>query len=243
MLDILFVTATDRPGLRAEVNGTLLLGTKLLQAGFQVQVLRFGEIEGYNKDYTAFIENAVDRIIELQPKAVSFYALWPDYHIMLHIASALKERDSRITVVFGGPQASATAMDAMEAAPFVDYICAGEGEDTVVPFFRAALGNQSLDHVPGVYYRADGTIRVTAGEQPLCDLNSLPYWDERLYSASESENMESPHYYMPIDAGRGCPYNCTFCCTSHFWRRTYRLKSPERIVQDIRYYKDKYGKD
>jgi pyruvate-formate lyase-activating enzyme len=46
---------------------------------------------------------------------------------------------------------------------------------------------------------------------------------------------------MPIDAGRGCPYNCTFCCTSHFWKRTYRLKSPDRILAYIRYYHDKYG--
>jgi radical SAM superfamily enzyme YgiQ (UPF0313 family) len=46
---------------------------------------------------------------------------------------------------------------------------------------------------------------------------------------------------MPIDAGRGCPYNCTFCCTSHFWKRTYRLKSPDRILADIRHYHDNFG--
>ena len=46
MLDILFINPTDRVGLCAEVNGTLILGTKLLQAGFQVQVLRFFQIEG-----------------------------------------------------------------------------------------------------------------------------------------------------------------------------------------------------
>ena len=46
---------------------------------------------------------------------------------------------------------------------------------------------------------------------------------------------------MPIDAGRGCPYSCTFCCTSYFWRRNYRLKSPERIVDDIEYFNKKFG--
>lgn len=241
MLDILFINPTVQLHLGNEVNGTLLLGTKLLQAGLRVQVLRFGQIKGHDEDYKAFIENAVRQIVELDPKCVSFYTLWPDYHIMLHIARELKRRNSHITVVFGGPQASATAMAAMETASYIDYICTGEGEDTVVPFFNGVLNGGSVDHVPGVYYRAEGKIVVTPGEQPLCDLNTLPYWDERLYTVSGDDKLTSKQYLMPIDAGRGCPYNCTFCCTSHFWRRTYRLKSAERIVQDIRYYKEKYG--
>lgn len=241
MLDILFINPTDLPGVRYEVNGTLILGTKLRQAGFDVQVLRFGQIEEYNRDYGAFIENAVGRILELDPQCASFYTLWTDYHIMLHIAREVKSRNRRIKIVFGGPQSSATAADAMEAIDYIDYICTGEGEDTVVPFFRAILNGQRPDDVPGVYYRAEGKTVVTAGQQPLCDLNTLPYWDEGLYSVSDDEDRSSKNYYMPIDAGRGCPYNCTFCCTSHFWRRTYRLKSPERIIQDIRYYKEKFG--
>lgn len=240
MLDILFINPTDRCDLRTEVNGTLILATKLLQAGFRVQVLRFGEIEGYNKDYEGFIECAVEQIQMRKPRCVSFYTLWTDYHIMLHIAKTIKQRAGDITVVFGGPQASATAADAMKVAPYIDYICTGEGEDTVVPFFQAVLNGQKPDAVPGVYYRSGGETVVTPGQQPLCDLNSLPYWDEGLYTAANN-NMSSAYYYMPIDAGRGCPYNCTFCCTSHFWRRTYRLKSPQRIVEDIRYYKEKYG--
>jgi radical SAM superfamily enzyme YgiQ (UPF0313 family) len=53
--------------------------------------------------------------------------------------------------------------------------------------------------------------------------------------------MAASNFYMPIDAGRGCPYNCTFCCSSYFWKRTYRLKSPERILEDILFYNKKFG--
>ena len=127
MLDILFINPSDRCDLRTEVNGTLILATKLLQAGFRVQVLRFGEIEGYNKDYEVFVEAAVEQIKKRNPRCVSFYTLWTDYHIMLHIAKEVKQRVGDITVVFGGPQASATAVDAMKVAPYIDYICAGEG--------------------------------------------------------------------------------------------------------------------
>ena len=245
MLDILFVTPTERLELRQESNGSMLLATKLLQAGFSVRLLRFGEDENYNKDYNGFVSNMVGKILDRAPACVSFYTVWPDYHVILKIAEEVKKRTPETCVVFGGPQASATAAATMKAMPFVDYISSGEGENTVVPFFEAVLrGKGQVADVPGGWYRKDGMVACNCTEQPLCDLNTLPYWDERLYCEDyplDREKMSAGGYYMPIDAGRGCPFNCTFCCTSHFWRRTYRLKSTERIIEDILYYKEKFG--
>jgi pyruvate-formate lyase-activating enzyme len=116
----------------------------------------------------------------------------------------------------------------------------------VVPFFHTLLREDgaNLGSVAGLYYRKDGNVVHNELDTPLCDLDTLPYWDDRLcaiHFEHPEESWSSSNYFMPIDAGRGCPYNCTFCCTSHFWRRTYRLKSPDRIVADIRHYKEKYG--
>ena len=245
-MDVLFINATPTLELRSEVNGTMLLATKLLQAGFQADILRFGQIENYGKDYQAFIREITDKIIASGTKCVSFYTLWPSYHVMLRIASELKERNRNIVTVFGGPQASATAEATMASMPFIDYICTGEGERTVVPFFTAVLrtDGSGLASVPGLYYRMNGSIVHNNLTVPLTDLESLPRWDDRLLSAYDP--AQEPHirhnaYFMPIDVGRGCPYSCTFCCTSYFWKRTYRLKLPQQIVSDIQYYQEKYG--
>lgn len=246
MTDIVFVNATESLAIKEQANGTMLLATNLLRAGFDVEVLRFCEIESYHKDYHDFIRDITDRLLSYEPKSVSFYSLWPAYHIMLRIAMELRQQRPEIILVFGGPQASATATDTLNAFPCVDYICTGEGEHTVVPFFTSILRNdcRDIDSIPGLYHRRDGSIVFNNIELPLCDLNTLPYWDDRLfadYYRNPEPNIRSRTYFMPIDAGRGCPYSCTFCCTSHFWRRTYRLKSPERIVADIRFYKEKFG--
>ena len=90
MADILFINAVTSLSVNMEVNGTLLLATKLLEADFDTDVLRFAEV-GLKKDYHLFIRKFVDKILEFQPKAVSFYTLWPHYHIMLRIARVLKE--------------------------------------------------------------------------------------------------------------------------------------------------------
>lgn len=245
MLDILFVTPTEKLDICHESNGIMLLATKLLQADFSVKILRFAEDEHYNKDYEAFVHGMTEKILAASPRAVSFYTVWPHYHIMLRIAKEVKQCCRQMQIVLGGPQASATAMQTMQAMPFVDCISSGEGEDIVVPFFEALLNDHgTLDQIPGLYYRECGQIKRNTSELPLCDLNALPYWDERLYADHyevSPKRMASPTYFMPIDAGRGCPYNCTFCCTSHFWKRTYRMKSPQRIVDDMRYFNEKFG--
>lgn len=246
-MDVLFITPMQKLKLNQEINGTLLLTTKLLQADFDVRVLRFAEITATPKDdYPAFIEEITNRILEISPRCVSFYTLWPYYHITLRIASNIKKRDSRIITVLGGPQASATADATMRSMPFVDYICTGEGENTIVPFMEAILrkNGTNLSAIPGLYYRENDAVIFNHQEIPLCDLNTLPRWDDRLFLQhyrTPEPDIHSEKYFMPIDAGRGCPYSCTFCCTSNFWRRMYRLKSPERIVADITYFNKKFG--
>jgi len=251
MIDVVFVCDIDKLGLNQESNGTMLLATKLLQANYSVKIYRFAQNKEYLKDkykvdYKTFITTAVQDILALSPKCVSFYTLWPSYHAMIRLASEIKVLKPEIIIVFGGPQASATARKTMEAVECLDYISTGEGENIVVPFFDAVLRRNGcgIENIPGIYFRRNGHIFSNQEMLPLCDLDTLPYWEPILYKDDYTElqeDLESSKYYMPIDAGRGCPYNCTFCCTSNFWRRTYRLKSAERIVQDIMYYRENYG--
>ena len=246
MARIVFVDPTDELTLKREINGTLLLATRLLQADFDVRVLRFAEIHSFGGEYRTFIRDITERILAEEPDCVSFYGLWTTFHIMLRIARELKARRPDLIVVLGGPQATAAAGPTMEAAPYVDYICTGEGEHTVVPFFEALLrrNGEGIAEIPGLYYRKNGEIAICDAEIPMCDLNEEPDWDDRLYRylyEQPDEYTRSDRYYMPVDVGRGCPYSCTFCCTSQFWRRTYRLKSPERIVGEMRRLNERFG--
>ncbi len=244
MVDILFINSADNNELRNEVNGTLLLASKLIDAGFNVKVQKFCNIEGIGKDYNKFIKHFVDEIIALNPKCISFYTLWPYYHTMLRIANEVKQKNGSIITVLGGPQSTGTAFETMQNMPFIDYVCTGEGENTVVPFFSTILGVKDCDikQIPGLYYRENGEVTFNHIAIPLTDLETLPFWNEKFYeNAYKEDGIAEEDYYMPIDVGRGCPYNCTFCCSSLFWNRRYRLKSAERIVKEIEFYQEKFG--
>jgi len=46
-----------------------------------------------------------------------------------------------------------------------------------------------------------------------------------------------------LELGRGCPFACTFCSTNDFFRRRFRLKSPARVLEQMRRVKASYGID
>ena len=242
-MDILFITPTHKPGLSQEINGTMLLATKLLQAGFTTDILRFYQVDGFDSDYPRFIDNITQKILQMAPRFLSFYSLWPSFHIILRIVQRIKQIAPHIPVILGGPLVSLYPETVMNSCPWVDYLCAGEGENTIVPFMNALTGKQSIESVPGLYYRKDGVLVHNEHPIPLCNLNTLPNWDCSLFASDPrlEDRITDKKYFMPIDVGRGCPFNCTFCCTSHFWSHTYRLKSAEKIVDELKYYRNNFN--
>lgn len=39
---------------------------------------------------------------------------------------------------------------------------------------------------------------------------------------------------IPIEGGRGCPYGCTYCSTKTFWKRKFRIKSVDRLINEVK---------
>ena len=242
-MDVLFINSTDTPQLRDQTNGTMLLATRLLQGGITAEILCFHQFSHYKKQYEAFISDATEKILAKNARCVSFYTLWPYFHIMLRMAKEIKARSPQTVIVFGGPQATFSARQVLEAFDCIDYICTGEGEELVVSFFRSVLAGERPT-IAGLFYREKGQVLCTPGQPPLTDLEQLPYWDDRLLSPDFpgcDPDLPRRSYYMPIDSGRGCPFRCTFCCTNQFLHRSFRLKSADRMIRDIRYHKEHYG--
>lgn len=234
MAEVVFITPNTEASIENESLGTLLLATILCQQGIDAEILqffRFGELN----DYQQFLDTSASVILEKKPRIVSFYTRCDNYHIMLSIAQTLKQKSDVITV-FAGPQADIVAEETIRAMPYVDYICCGEGEKTVYPFFCSLLQNHPDCSVPGLVYRSGSDIIKNPRPELIMDLDSLPCPDYQLlgYEISAKDRVD-------IDVGRGCPFGCVFCSTKMFWGRKYRLKSPQRIVGEIRQLYETYG--
>ncbi|MBQ4600413.1 MAG: radical SAM protein [Oscillospiraceae bacterium] len=237
MADVVFVTPNLAGNIQSEHIGTMLLATILRDHGITPVILQYFRFGDPGKDFQRFLDNALSQIQSHSPKIVSFYTRCDTYHISLMMARCLKELDPGIYIVFGGPQSDMSAEDTLSQIDYVDYICRGEGENTVYPFFSSLLAGTPDLSVPGLVYRKDGKV-IMNPRPALCDLSKIPDIDYSFFPLPEICDEKT---VFSVDVGRGCPFGCTFCSTKTFWGRVYRLKDPQQIVQEIRTVHQRFG--
>lgn len=239
MCDVLFVTPNLTGDTSAESIGTIQLATILKQAGISCEIIQYFRIGDVNR-FSEFLDSAIRKVEERKPKILSFYSRCDTYHISLRIAEYVKAKWKDICIVFGGPQSDITAEATLRQIPWVDYVCCGEGENTVTPLFSSILRGTPDLSIPGLVYRMDGKIVKNPRPVLIEDLDALPMLDYSfLHFEEKVGTREKP---FDIDVGRGCPFACTFCSTNSFWGRKFRLKSPQRIYEEIQYLHKQYGK-
>lgn len=243
MCDVVFITPNMGGELAEEAIGTLQLATILKNEGIQCELLPFFMI-GSVSDFDGFLSNAMSMLKQRQPKIVSFYTRCDSYHIDLRLAQRIKTQMPDTYVVFGGPQSDITAEETIRQIPYVDFVCCGEGETTIYPFFSSLLNGAPDVSVAGLVYRNEGNVVKNPRPVLMEDLDNLPLIDYSFFRHTQDESdsdRTSDRWYFPIDVGRGCPFGCTYCSTKTFWGRKYRVKSPERIYQEIKAVHEQFG--
>src|SRR4051812_20752636 len=166
-----------------------------------------------------------------------------------------------ITTVVAG--ADATDHPATYLARGADIVVAGEGEVTLVEVLDAIAGpgasfdrgtplqaapcdSERLREVAGLWLRgADGRNHRTQPRAIIRDLDSLPLpaWD--LVDVDRYRSMwQSWHGYfsMNLVTTRGCPYHCNWCAKPIYGQR-YTARSPEQVVNEMAWLKQKYQPD
>lgn len=162
-----------------------------------------------------------------------------NYPIVIEISKILKKLNEECLIFLGGPQAGAVPIQTLREYKSVDFIIEGEGERTFEMLIKHKFKN--FEDIKGVYYRKNNTIIYTGERCVMEDLDKSPipdYDSINIYKYIENiKKIEIP--VVSIEVGRGCPFNCTFCSTSIYWKRHYRTKSVNRVIEEIQYFYDK----
>ena len=168
----------------------------------------------------------------------------------------------RIPIVVGGEHATALPEFCLKECRAIDFIVLGEGELILNHLVEALHEGKSTNGIPGIlsrsrlagehgsgYGRASPSSRIDgASGIRFRDLDELPWaaWDLTPIQAYLDRKMTFGRYVgltMPIVGSRGCPYECTFCSSPSMWGRRYLTRSPADVVDEILFYKAKYGID
>jgi radical SAM superfamily enzyme YgiQ (UPF0313 family) len=183
-----------------------------------------------------FSAHVVGLLAEMPCDVFGFGTICSSYPLTLRIARGLKRLRPEATVILGGPQASVVDAQTLKEFPFVDFILRGESEVTLPQLLDAvASGGAGVERIKGLTYRRGGEVVRMPNAPVIEDLDGLPLPAFHLYPRIRDCRV------FPLEAGRGCPFACTFCSTNDFFRRRFRLKSPGTLVGQMRLIKQTYG--
>jgi len=134
---------------------------------------------------------------------------------------------TRAPIVVGGGGFS-VAPEALMAHLKPDYGIVGEGDYTFPGLVERLDSGMPVDDIPNLCQFSNSKVRRTAATSTSIDLNSLPIplrdpVDARYYDGG----IES------IQTKRGCALRCDYCTYPLIEGRSYRLKDPVRVVDEM----------
>ncbi len=225
--------------------GILCVASSLIKAGHEISLINldalfvdFMQTRRRNDSCSEFFPFAVNALETSGYNVFAFGSICSSYPLTLRLCEAVHRLHPTSRIVLGGPQASVVDEATMHAFPCIDFILRGEADESF-PLLLSAVSNESsnasLAMIPGLTFRHEGGLVRNSTKAVISDLDSLPM------PAYHLDPFIGTRKVINLEVGRGCPFSCTFCATSDFFRRNFRLKSSSRIIEEMRSISALYG--
>ncbi|MDD5192161.1 MAG: radical SAM protein [Candidatus Nanoarchaeia archaeon] len=143
----------------------------------------------------------------------------------LEYATKLKLNNPEVKIVFGGAHFTVRYEEALENGGDVVVLKEGEHLSKVL---NTGFDYEKLSQVKGIAYRQENRIILTEPRPLLTpeQLSSIhPYYDKAL---RKSTNI------AVIETMRGCPYHCEQCQVTDLFGGSFRAKSIEWDIKELR---------
>ncbi|HKA00486.1 MAG TPA: radical SAM protein, partial [Candidatus Solibacter sp.] len=178
---------------------------------------------------------AARRITMSRADVYGLSSICNSYPVTIRIAQQIRRLAPSATIMLGGPQASVVDRETLSAFGFVDFVLRGEAEESLPRFLEELQGNRNFGVVGGLTYRSPFGVNRASEATVIEDLDTIPL--PAFHLLGGLRGVTRAH----VELGRGCPFACNFCSTNDFFRRKFRVKSPQRMLRDMRQIAATYG--
>jgi radical SAM superfamily enzyme YgiQ (UPF0313 family) len=182
-------------------------------------------------DFNISNEEEFKKVLEEEnPDCVGISFVTPLIKEADKVARIVKDFDDRIVVIGGGPHCSSFPESVLQET-CIDIVVIGEGDFTILDI----VNEKDLEDIKGVGYLFGGTPVINPRREYIKDLDELAFPAWHLYDIAKYKTPSAIAKKNPvcwIESSRGCIYGCVFC-NKHCFGRTFRVKSPQRVVEEF----------
>ena len=238
MIDALFVVPGNAKGVYQALSDdysaietptwALLLAESCRSIGYNVKILDITAEKLSHK-------NAVDRIIEINPKFIVFVVYGQNVNAgttnmsgAVALSSFIKSNKINSPIIYIGSHVQALPTDTLEKESSIDIICTNEGVYSLRSLLNLEKINPvALSKVKGIGYRDFDKVILNPAEkvvpQERLDIDLPGYaWDLLPYEEKPFDLYRSPMWhaeynfnqrspYAAIQTSLGCQFKCEFC--------------------------------
>jgi len=216
--------------------GILYVAGEVEKAGYQVNVV---DAEAEKLD-----DEAVFQKVKLfEPDLVGIYCTIFNFKRLLNLAEKIK-KEIKCPIFFGGPHPTAY-WDEVAAEDNVDIVFIGEAEKAVPEVLQALKNNGiGLNRVKGIAFKYNKYIIKTEDRPFLKNLDELAFpafhlADLKKYRPAPQHARRMPSITMITS--RGCPFRCSFCEIPAIFKNTYRKRSVDNVIAEIKLLQKNHG--
>lgn len=202
------------------------------------------EVRVIDSEAEAFSFEEINKIaLKFSPDLVGMQTYCTTLTKAYEVAENLKKIiDTKI--VLGGAQATLEPERTISNKD-VDFAIYGEGEETMAELLDS-LGSRKFSKILGLVYKdAKGNIRKNKPRPLQQDLDKIPLPARHLFPMEKyhsSANLRGKRT-LNLVTSRGCPYRCAYCAGSLIFGKTHRYNSTDRVMEELKLLKNKYGVD
>lgn len=180
-----------------------------------------------------------DCMRQFSPRLICFTSISTEYEFIESIARYAKKKYPSAYLLLGGCHVSLNAEDSM--LDIFDALCIGEGEYPVFELVEQMKIGAWPTGIANLWIRKDQRIEKNPVRPLIENLDQLPFPDRDMWVPWVDEE---PGAKLSIMLGRGCPFECTYCCNyalKNVSKGNYvRLRTPEKIIAELKEMIEKY---
>lgn len=191
----------------------------------------------------------VSRLEKFEPNVILITCMFSsDWLLIRDLINDIKIKYPECVIIGGGEHFTALTEFSFKESK-IDCIVLGEGEDTIKEIILKMLsGEYGKEPIEGAYIRVGKKILKGEARKRIRNLEKLPWpaWeffdvDTMLDSGIGNTSFGTDNFRpMPLNATRGCPYECTFCSNPQMWGVLWRARPVEDILAEMKFLIKKY---